>query len=149
VKRHTSIYLLAVALAGASFAALLSACAPDIKETEPNFAVHAHVTLGQRDFSKPGVYIASIYRTTAPNNPYTPSSTALDLWLHSGDYVAKIERCNQSANDPDLVKYGHPLGRDHLFEFSVETNQLYHLRCTTGPDGTIYMQLEKPLEVVG
>jgi hypothetical protein len=142
-KRHPGIYLLAAALAAACFCTLISGCAADIRESEPNFAVHAHVTLGY------GIEISSIYRTTAPEKKYTPSLTAPDLWLHSGDYVAKIERCNQLANDPDLMKYGRPLGPDQLFNFSVETNQLYHLRCTTGPDGTIYMELDKPLEVMG
>lgn len=139
------IYLLA-----AVFAAL-AGCAADIRETEPNFAVHAHVTLNHgASATLPGILISSIRRTDKPGHAFTPSPSALDLWLHAGDYEATIVRCDEPADDQtrDLgSKQASALGPDHLFKFSVETNQLYHFYCSTSVDGKIYVELYNVIEI--
>jgi hypothetical protein len=87
---------------------------------------------------KVGVVISSLYLKAQPSQPFMPTPGAKELWLRTGVYVAKIERCNGSKLD-NSAKYGVRLGSDHLFEFSVTAPQLYYLHCTTTDDGVIYV----------
>ena len=146
-KGHPGVYLSAVALVATS----LHGCAKDIQETEPNFAVHAHVVIEPDVSGKyPAIEISSIRKVPGGDKPYTPSPNALELWLHAGDYEAKIAGCRKDDGTRDLAKeHDAMLGPDHLFRFSVKTNALYHLYCSSSSDGTIYVQLYEPLEVIG
>ena len=136
MKGHSGKYLLAAVLAATCSAALLSGCAEReaVLERAPLVSVRAHVALDP----DVGVEISSLYLKDQPSRPFTPSSTTKELWLRTGVYVAKIDRCNGSKLD-NSAKYGIRLGPDHLFEFSVTAPQRYYLHCTTTDDGVIYV----------
>ena len=114
--------------------------------------MHAHVTLNHgASATQPGIVISRVRRLDRPGKAFIPSPSALDLWLHAGDYEATIARCDEPADDQtrDLAsKQASLLGPDHLFKFSVETNQLYHFYCSTSADGTIYVELYKVIEII-
>jgi hypothetical protein len=131
---------LAVALTAACLAAPLSGCAEqDVLERPPIFSIRTHVYLGHGTTdTQPNVEISSLYKTDQPIKVSMPSSAVQDIWLRPGDYVVKIERCNQLSIDDNLTKYGTRLGPDHLFKISIQAKQDYYMTCTVDLDGVIY-----------
>jgi hypothetical protein len=136
VKGYPTIYLLAVALATTCLAACLSGCAEKeaVLERAPLVSVRAQVAMEPEI----GIVMSSLYLKEQPNQLFTPVPGTKELWLRTGVYVAKIERCNGSKLD-NSASYGVRLGPDHLFEFSVTAPQRYYLHCTTTDDGVIYV----------